>query len=48
METALLGAPLGRIGGLELVARGKAATAARTAMQLVGGDATHLYMVRVR
>jgi putative cell wall-binding protein len=47
IETALLGAPLGRIGAMELVAKGKPAAVAGTAMRLIGGDATHLYMVRV-
>lgn len=48
METALLGAPIGRIGGLQLVARGRKAAVAKTAARLVGGSATHLFMVRVR
>ncbi|MDQ6607610.1 MAG: glycoside hydrolase [Actinomycetota bacterium] len=45
METALLGAPVGRIGGLELVARGGRGAVDRTARGLIGGSATHLFMV---
>ncbi|HWC87943.1 MAG TPA: hypothetical protein VG388_15525 [Solirubrobacteraceae bacterium] len=48
LATALLGGPLGRIGGMELVARGNATAVNRTARRLIGGDATHLYVVRVR
>jgi putative cell wall-binding protein len=47
IENALLGAPVGRIGGLQLIARGKPAAAAKSARALVGGDATHLFMVQV-
>jgi hypothetical protein len=48
MESALLGAPIARIGALQLVASGGQAAAAKTATRLVGGSATDLIMVRVR
>ncbi|HWE13659.1 MAG TPA: cell wall-binding repeat-containing protein [Solirubrobacteraceae bacterium] len=47
LETALLGAPVARIGGLELVASGTRKVVDRTVLGLVGGDATHLFMVGV-
>lgn len=48
METALLGAPLGRIGALELVARGGQAGAARTVTRVAGGTVTQLVMVTAK